>query len=82
MTTIIILRKPNGVAFHPSALNYNIGLKNYCQKLLKIYLTTLLLNYKPKTNNAKPNNTEKAAPLSRSGGKAGYTQTFIFAQYS
>ena len=41
----------NGVAFHPSALNYNVGLKNYCQKLFKIYLTALLLNYKLNTNN-------------------------------
>ena len=67
-----ILLVHNGVAFHPSALNNNDELKNYNQKIIKnlSYCTTVKLQNQH--DNAKPKITTKAAPFSRSGGKAGY----------
>jgi len=53
-------------------LNSNIGLKNYCQKLVKTLFNCT--NFKNNfTLLTKPENCTNAALQKRSGAKAGYT---------
>ncbi len=69
---------PNGVAFHPTALNCAVGLKSYHQKLLKILFNCTNFNYNL-TLLTKLKTITKAASCKRSGGKAGY---MAFSKYT